>query len=86
VVAGDRRSEHGDEFLPGQTVGEVVVDRGHDGVVQDVDIQMDPEPSGTVLAFQVGEGVAGCPPGLEQRLSAVLVGQRRRRHHDRGNP
>jgi len=28
MVAGDRRSEDGDQLLPGQTVGEVVVDRG----------------------------------------------------------
>jgi DDE superfamily endonuclease len=35
-------------------------------------------------------GSCGCHPPLhrrlEQRLSAVLVGQRRRQHHDKGNP
>src|SRR5215211_1915007 len=63
VVAGDRRSEDGGQLLPGQAAGEVVVDGGHDGVVEDVDVEVDPEPGGAALALQVGEGVAGRPPG-----------------------
>src|SRR5829696_1596824 len=63
VVAGDRRSEDDGQFLPGQTVGKVVIDGGHDGVVEDVDVEVDPEPDGAAGPLQVGEGVAGCLAG-----------------------
>jgi hypothetical protein len=46
---------------PRRRRGEVVVDRGRDGVVEDVDVEVDPEPSGAAGPFEVGEGVAGCP-------------------------
>ena len=49
-------------IVPPRSYVGVVVDRGHDGVVQDVDVEVDPEPGGAADPLQ-GEGGAGGRPG-----------------------
>ena len=54
-VASNYQAEHGGQFLSAQAAGKTIVNRRHDRIIQDVDIEVNEETVRSVAHPEVGE-------------------------------